>query len=196
MKQHLFAAAVVAATAFSCGHQLTPEEERAIDEKARQEVEKMLAEKEGEAEAEETTDLYKWSYEDEVDEMTSETRHIATIASPDIVNMEFPYEGGSILYMTVRNMAGDADAFIYISKGQLFTEYGAEYINVRFDDEKPSKFSVSDASDNNAQYLFINDAKKFTNKLKTAKKVAIECQFYNNGKHVFKFDTAGFTWAY
>ena len=184
---HFFAALALAAATFSCGHKLTPEEEAAIQLKAEQEAENNKAE-------ESEDDSFAWSYEEGVNEMTSKTYYMANILSPDVVNMDVPYEGGSYLSILVNQSGDTPDAAVFISKGQLFTEYGKEYIMVRFDNEEAVFFKVSKSPDGNAKMLIIDDAAGFVSKLKTAEKVAVQCQFYNNGTHVFKFATEGFTW--
>jgi len=191
MKKYLIAAGLLA-TLSACSSGPSLLERAIIERKAELEAEKMLAEKEAEAMAEQ----FSWTYETEEDKMSSETSYFASIVSPDVVNLDFPYEGGSYLSIYLRKTGNESTAFIYISEGQLHTEYDNPTIAVRFGENKAKNFSVSESADNDAQYLFIDNANDFIRELKASKEVLVECMFYNNGSHVFKFNTEGLKWEH
>lgn len=146
------------------------------------------------AEADLMKEQFSWSYETEKDEMSDKLNRFASITSPDVAEFDFPYDGGQYLTLTVREMDGSEDVLIRISDGQFHTKYGDEYVLIKFDGNNPVKYSVSEPSDGSSDLLFINNDQDFISKLKKAKTLKIEAQFYNNGSRVFSFNVKGFKW--
>ncbi len=133
-----------------------------------------------------------WEYSENIDEMTSSKTLFATIVSDNSEEFDFPYGGGSDLYLYVRTSKKfGKDVYIKISKGQFIcSEYqGTNYVNVRFDEDAPMKFRTSEPSDGSADLLFLGNSTKFINRAKTAKTIKIEAPFFQEGWRVFTFTT-------
>lgn len=143
-----------------------------------------------------TEELHNWEYSESKDEMSGKTNYFVQNTSSDVVNLDFPYEGETSLSIVIRNNDGETDAYIIASQGQLITDYSNSVIEVKFDESPSMMFSVTDASDGDAKYKFFSSTKKLIEKLKSSKKVKIRVQFYNEGFHVYNFDTKDLNWKH
>ena len=128
----------------------------------------------------------EWEYDSKDDEMTNSKSHFATILSDNGEVFAFPYEeeGGSHLMVTVRQTKkSGTDVILGISKGQ----FNGQYVSVKFDDNAAKKYKAYSADDGSLDVLFIDNAKDFIAKAKTAKIIKIEAEFYQEGNRVFTF---------
>ena len=128
----------------------------------------------------------EWGYDSKDDEMTNSKSYFATILSDNGEVFAFPYdeEGGSHLMVTVRQTKrSGTDVILGISKGQ----FNGQYISVKFDDNAAKKYKAYSADDGSLDVLFIDNAKDFIAKAKTAKTIKIEAEFYQEGNRVFTF---------
>lgn len=140
---------------------------------------------------EETT---KWQFQEEVDKMTSNTVKYASIDANEELIFNFPYDGGSVASLTIRKKDGSNDIYLSVSKGQFNGTYDGGQVRIKFDEEKPKKFSFTAPSDNSSDVIFINSTKAIISKLKTSKKIIIEAEFFNEGNRQMEFDVTGFKW--
>jgi len=81
---------------------------------------------------------------------------------------------------------------IVVDDGQLHCQYRNCRILVRFDQAKPTSFSVSSPADNSSDTWFIEDTTRFISQLSRAKQVIVELQFYQQGIREITFETTGF----
>jgi hypothetical protein len=130
-----------------------------------------------------------WEYTSTSNDMGEKT-DMAYVLAKDLVEFEFPYNGGSQGKITLRNKNGQYTAMFLIDKGQIQTDYDGTYIRVKFDDEAPVKWSMAESSDNSSDVLFFNNEKKFLDKLRKSKKVVLEIPFYQSGNEQFVFNTS------
>ena len=132
----------------------------------------------------------EWEYDSKDDEMTNSKSYFATISSDNGEVFGFPYdeEGGSHLTVTVRQIKKYGTEVLFgISKGQFLTDIDGQYVSVKFDDNAPKKYKTYSADDGSLDVLFIDNAKDFIAKAKTAKTIKIEAEFYQEGNRVFTF---------
>lgn len=139
-------------------------------------------------------DEFVWNYSSEEDEMTSNMNRYAQVTSPDMVDLEFPYQEGTYMTLYIREKGGATDAFIKVTTGQLHTDYNNPTVTLRFDENPPEDFKVSDAASGDSEYLFFDNPIALVEKLKSSSKTKIKCMFYNQGSYVFNFDTDKFKW--
>ncbi len=132
-----------------------------------------------------------WEYSESKDPMTDVVKKFASIESENYVNFEFPYNGGSYMTITVREIGNEKDVYIRISKGQFIGNSfnGTNTIDVRFDDEKAIIFHTLEPQDLSTDLLFVQETTKFIAKAKTAKEIKISAQFYQEGSRAFTFKT-------
>jgi DNA-directed RNA polymerase subunit RPC12/RpoP len=139
-----------------------------------------------------------WTYkEDNSDKMQKRVIYMATCKSIGKMELSAPYDGGSTMVVIIRNgFKGKAnEVIILVDKGQFMSSIdGNEKIRVKFDDEKPASFSFNDAADGSSNYAFLNNSAGFLSKLKKAKHLVVECQFYDNGIRQAEFNTEGLKW--
>ncbi|MDR0872186.1 MAG: hypothetical protein LBN27_01795 [Prevotellaceae bacterium] len=138
----------------------------------------------------------RWEYSDKTNEMDDSKTYFAAIEANEELQFDFPYSGGTNVYLTLRK-GKDLDVILSISQGQFLPNImGDRYIKVRFDDKPAENYSYSDPSDYSTTAVFINSETKFLKNLKSAKKMIIQCEFYNEGTQTIKFDTDGLIWEH
>ena len=133
-----------------------------------------------------------WNYENRIDEIDGSTTKTAIVTSSNIVEFDFPYNGGSTLDICVRYAKKyGTDVMIGVSEGYLISnEYnGTNYVRVRFDNNAPIKFTTVEPSDYSHDLLFLENPKKFIKLAKNAKTIKIEATFGEEGSRVFTFNT-------
>lgn len=139
------------------------------------------------------TEDVDWVYTSEKDEMTDKVSTYATLKSENIVDFDFPYNGGSYMTLSVRKSPKyGTDVYIHISKGQFISnEYnGTNKVSVRFDDDKAISFTTIESSDGSSDILFISNAKKFIARAQKAHSIKIQAPFFQEGERIFTFNTS------
>jgi hypothetical protein len=130
-----------------------------------------------------------WEYRKETNPMGEEQKFYS-VSSTDLVYLDFPYEGGSSGTITIRKKNGRIDAIMFlISQGQIHTEYEGNYFRIKFDEEKPVNWSMSESATGSSDIMFFDNESALLNKIKKSKKVTLEVPFYNNGNQHFVFNT-------
>lgn len=133
-----------------------------------------------------------WVYETPENEMGEKT-DLARIMSSNKVNFDFPYNGGSLGSVTFRKKGNKLSAMFVISKGQIDFDYDGTYARIKFDDETPIKWEMTQSSTSDSEVAFFENEKKLLEKFKKAKKVVVELPFYQSGNSQFTFNTEGLT---
>lgn len=136
-----------------------------------------------------------WEYRESTDKMRGTKTKLAKVASTNKVNFGFPYNGGSKLTIFVRERSQDGlNVFLKISKGQ-FSCFDTCAFNVKFDDGSVEYISATGSDDGSSDTIFVQyDEKGFLSKLKDAKHVIIEADFFDSGSSQFDFNVKGLKW--
>jgi hypothetical protein len=136
----------------------------------------------------------QWHYDASEDQMTSGKRKIAWVSSTNSVSFGFPYNGEQQAQLTLRTDPRFGKSVIFgLEKGQILcSAFDSCTVQVRFDDEKPTKYAASGPSDQSTTVIFIEDYGRFLAKLRKAKRVRISTNIYQQGSPVFEFDVSGF----
>ena len=135
------------------------------------------------------------AYSDEINKMTSKANYYAKCKSSNELTFDFPYNGGSVFFLNVRNIGNGNEIILNTDKGQFLLNYNnTDLVKVRFDDNQPVNFSYSNANDGSANIIFINNSAKFLQSLKKAKRVYIQASFYSAGSHILEFNTDSLVW--
>lgn len=172
----------------SCDSKPTKVEDPEIERKAKEMADSLIAAAKA-PKAETTT----WTYNDTEDKMGDKT-HFAKIVSNDVLNFAFPYQGGSVATLILRKEGKKMDIMFSVRPSQFVTRYDGSTIRLRFDEEKPRNYSVSEAADGSNDILFINNTTDVIKKLKAAKKLVIEAEFYQEGLRQVEFNVEGLKW--
>lgn len=139
-----------------------------------------------------TTEAATWQYSEDIDEMDNTSRKIASLKAENKIKFDFPY-GNSSFSINIREWKGKTDIFLSCSECQFVAGVmGEDKYRVKFDDEDPFTVSASYSSSGAFDVVFLGNEKKLISKLKTAKKMMIEPQFYDVGYKPVKFNVEGF----
>jgi hypothetical protein len=143
------------------------------------------------------TPASNWTYEEDTDKMTSKVDYFAYTENTNDFNLKAPYEGAKCTLM-IMNKKGKNSVMFKVSTGQIMaaSELEGGKITVRFDSDEAGTYSTSSASDGSSEVVFLHPEAKFVERLKTAKKVLIQTEFYDNGTKVLEFNTSDFKWAH
>jgi hypothetical protein len=139
-----------------------------------------------------------WKYSENVDKMTSEKRFFAEVKSTTKINFDFPYEGGSTFTLTVRQIEKKNNVLLSVSKGQFMTSISGdeETLKIKFDEEKPMTVKYTSPSDGSSDVIFIKSEDEIISKLKNAKHIIIETEFYQAGNKQIEFNVEGLKWEH
>lgn len=136
-----------------------------------------------------------WTYEEEKDEMSGEMKYFASCTSTNTHEFQFPYEGGSCLYIYVRNMGGKNSVCLQISKGQIMPSIlGNQSIRFKFDGGEPVSYSYNGSSDGSPEYAFMERSAALIKQLKAAKTVKVDLPIFQENRPIFEFDVEGLKW--
>lgn len=135
-----------------------------------------------------------WTYEETVDKMDNKKNLFASCTSTNQVYFDFPYSGGSTFTLMIRNANKSNEVLLSVSKGQFSTGIDGSRGRIKFDDEKPISISYTEPEDSRSDLIFLSPERMIINKLKKAKKVMIETEFFQEGRKSAEFDVEGLTW--
>ena len=83
---------------------------------------------------------------------------------------------------------------LIVSKGQFNSGINGQNIKARFDEGEVELYSCSRPESGSSGSLFINSESKFINKLKAAKKLVLEAEFYDNGNEIMEYNVSNLQW--
>lgn len=134
-----------------------------------------------------------WNYSERVNEMTSKKTKTAYIDAEDLLDFEFPYQGGSTATLSIRRDGG-VDSYIRVSKGQFNTTYDGTSVRVRFDDRPQMTFSMLESSDGSSDILFFSNTTRLIQNIKKSKVMKVQAEFFNEGNRVMEFHVGDLKW--
>lgn len=134
-----------------------------------------------------------WQYTKTVDNEGREVSK-ASVTSPDLLEFDFPYAGGSTATLTLRRRAGTTHVYIQVSKGQFNRSYQGGQASVRFDGGSPVSYAFSAAENGSASVIFFDSEQALINRLKAADKMVVIVEFEGQGNRQITFRTAGLRW--
>lgn len=138
-----------------------------------------------------------WTYSEDEDKLTSKKTYYASTEATELLNFDFPYDGGTTATLYVRTKSGLTDVFVKFSKAQLIIDsYDGSNFRVRFDKKPASTYMFTGASDHSSDITFLQNSTRFIKNLKASKKVIIELEFYKEGFRAIEFNVEGFKWNY
>ena len=136
----------------------------------------------------------RWSYEDGADKMRGTHWASATVDATEKLDFSFPYNGGSTPSLEVRQRGKHVDVILLVSKGQFLCRVDGCSVEVKFDDGGVARYYAGEADDGETNLIFIEGAPEFVTKLKKAKTVTIEAQFFQEGNRQMTFPVKGLRW--
>jgi hypothetical protein len=139
-------------------------------------------------------DLSRWIYSEQEDKMSDNPIKTASIVANEQLEFDFPYSGGATATLTIRKKNSSTDVYLRISTGQFHGDYENPSVRIKFDNEKPKRYSYSEAEDASSDIIFLNSERELIAKMEKAKKMIIEAEFYQEGRRQMEFDVAGLKW--
>ncbi|WP_352338288.1 hypothetical protein [Psychrobacter sp. 16-MNA-CIBAN-0192] len=142
--------------------------------------------------------ITNWDYSKSEDAMRGTVTSFAQSKSLDAIQLDFPYQGGTNLYLMLRNSPESGnELMISTDNGQLWCEYSNCYMSVKFDNDAIKTYPLAKAAAGTSDLMFLDGSvDQFINKLKKSENVMIEIGFFNYGNQQFRFDTGGLEWSY
>ncbi|MCF2517135.1 hypothetical protein [Dyadobacter sp. CY351] len=136
-----------------------------------------------------------WSYNENIDRMTSAPKKTAQTVSTNTLDFDFPYNGGTSFTLLVRNAGNGNDVILSCSKCQFIHSFtDTNLLKVRFDENKAESFPFEMSTDHSSDLVFIGSESKFLKKLKKANHLIIGAEFYQEGVRYIDFDVSNFKW--
>lgn len=137
-----------------------------------------------------------WQYTTERDEMRGADERIASVRSTNSLHFDFPY-GESHGRVSIRQSPRFGfDVFLTIDNGQFVCHsFTGGRIAAKFDDEPIRNYACNNAADGSPTILFIGNPRDFLSRLRRARRLVIEVDFYQAGRQQLRFDVAGLRWA-
>ncbi|WP_157596112.1 hypothetical protein [Plesiocystis pacifica] len=131
----------------------------------------------------------KWLYDMRADPMGG-TVSLAAVQSSNMFDFDFPYQGTQQATLMVRHESG-TDIILSIERGQFTCALGCS-VMVRFDDGKTERWRAVGPSDHSTESIFLRRESSFMKKLKKARTLRIEAEFFQEGTRVLEFPVARF----
>ncbi len=128
--------------------------------------------------------------------MSGKTGLVACTSSTNELEFAFPYSGGSYGKICLRKGPQFANGvYIRISKGQILCSgYSGCHLRVRFDDGIPFVVDGVGPSDGSTTIVFLQGYAGLVAKMKRAKSMMVEVEFYQNGRQILSFDVSDLRW--
>lgn len=136
----------------------------------------------------------RWMTSEYKDAMSDDSVTVYSLRSKNTAQFEFPYNvpGGSHLTIAVRKGKNTFDAFLKVDKGQILCGYSDCGFLVRVNEGKPVTMTGLPSSTNDADMVFVKDAKGFEKIVKAGGSIRIGLKFYKAGQQTFDFDLDGY----
>lgn len=135
-----------------------------------------------------------WTYPNQVDKMDG-TIYVAELAADNLLEFDFPYNGGSTAYLAIRKMNGKTDILLRVSKGQFMSNVvDGTFVRVKIDKKAPSSYLVLSPSDGSSDYVYFSSAGYLLKEIQKAKTVIIEAEFFQSGAKQMEFNVKGLVW--
>ncbi len=116
------------------------------------------------------------------------TTQFASTVSSNTLDFTFPYTGTQHARLTLRKHPRmGLDVIVQIERGQFVCRIDGCALMVRFDEGQAERFYGAGAADGTSTILFIRPSDRFMARVRKAKRVRIEAQFYQQGIRVLDF---------
>ena len=137
-----------------------------------------------------------WQYTTNRDEMRNADEQIARVQSTNSLQFDFPY-GEAYGQISIRQSPRFGfDVFLTIDNGQFVCHsFTGGRITAKFDDAPIRNYPCNDAADGTPTILFLGNEREFLSRLRRARRLVIEVDFYQAGRQQLRFDVAGLRWG-
>lgn len=122
--------------------------------------------------------------------------HFASDESTNELSFGFPYAGGKATLMLRKRPSDGLNILLKVNGQFMCNSFREDTVSVKFDDGPIQKFTCVEPNDASTGVIFIRGEKRFLSKLRKAKSLVIEAEFFHAGSHQMYFDVSGLEWAY
>lgn len=138
----------------------------------------------------------EWNMGNDIDSVSGKPSKVAIMDSTNLVDMEFPYNGGSVGSIIIRKHPRyGKDVIFKVSKGQLLCDISDGCaISVRFDDKPARQVHATEPADHSNDTLFLSGYDRLVKDIKSSKKMIVEATFFQNGARTYEFQVEGLQW--
>ncbi|MBO0947801.1 hypothetical protein [Fibrella forsythiae] len=134
-----------------------------------------------------------WQYQQTPDP-SGGTAYKATLDAIDLLQLPYPYAGGSTVTLTIRARGGTTNAYLSVSKGLLAPSFQGGKALIQFDAGKPVTFSLSAAANGRGNLIFFDDTEQLTRKVRAARKMTVQLKILGQNLNQVTFNSAGLRW--
>jgi hypothetical protein len=141
------------------------------------------------------TPAQAWQYTETKDQMRGIVTSYATVQSTNQLDFAFPYSGGSTATLILSREEGELNVILTIDKGQFTCfDNSGDKVAMRFDDGLVYTYGCTRSADVRTDIIFLSPEHQILNQLRKAKRVIVEAQFFQAGRHQLTFDIADLKW--
>lgn len=134
-----------------------------------------------------------WTYDRRVD-ATGSVVYKATVHSPTLLDLGYPYGSGAVAALTLRSKNGNTTAYIEFAKGAVNRSFQNGTAHVRFDQQPARQYPLTAAANGRANIVFIDTDRAFINSIKRSKQLTMALRFAGQPSRQLIFPTAGLRW--
>lgn len=137
----------------------------------------------------------RWTYDEREDKMGRGKSKTASVQSLNQTEFDFPYNKAQRASLSLRaDPKYGKDVILSLERAHFLCGFDGCTVQVRFGQGKAQSFSASEPADHSTNVLFIRNHDRFVSALKKSESVAIEADFYQEGRRVFEFDVRELKW--
>lgn len=136
-----------------------------------------------------------WTYNRAVD-ATGSVVYKATVSSPTVLDLGYPYGRGAVATLTLRSKNGSTIAYVEFAKGAINRSFQNGTAHVRFDGQPVRQYPLTAAANGRANIVFIDPDRAFTQSIKRANRTTIALLFAGQPNRELVFPTAGLRWPH
>jgi hypothetical protein len=135
-----------------------------------------------------------WRYSEDADKMRGTVTKFAAVDSQNQLQFDFPYQGGSVGTLMLRKSSRyGSDVILRIDRGQ-FSCFMDCAVHVKFDNGKVERLGANSAADGSTGVIFLSPYGHIVSRLKQAKRVIIEADYFQHGSQQLEFNVVGLKW--
>lgn len=136
-----------------------------------------------------------WQYQQTPDP-SGGTAYKATLDAVDLLQLPYPYAGGSTVTLTIRNRNGSTNAYLSVSKGLLAPSFQGGKALIRFDAGKPVTFALSAAANGRGNLIFFDDTEQLIRKVRASQKMTVQLKILGQNLNEVSFNSASLRWSH
>ena len=138
-----------------------------------------------------TSQKPSWVYDDQKDDLTDKVDHVACLFSTNRVEFGRPYDGGATGRLCFRRSGKKLDSYFAVDRGQMLCHYDGCTLHARFDDGPVQGHHSFGSRTGGSKILFPSNTATLLKQVRTAHRVRLATDFYQEGERTFEFEPAG-----